>query len=179
MEVRELEIRGILEIRPNVFEDERGYFFESFNEKTFAKLGIQNQFVQDNQSYSKKGTIRGLHFQLPPYEQGKLISVVSGKALDAVVDIRKTSPTFGQILTVELSGDDRRFIYIPPGFAHGFSALEDCVFQYKCTKGYEKASESGIYPLDSDLNIDWKITNPMISGKDKELPAFSAFRSPF
>jgi dTDP-4-dehydrorhamnose 3,5-epimerase len=179
MQVRELEISGLLEIRPAVFRDNRGYFFESFNEEAFRAAGIESRFVQDNQSFSRSGVIRGLHFQNPPYEQGKLVRVITGHVLDVVVDIRKASPTYGQRVEVELHEEDPRFIYIPPGFAHGFSVLKDSVFHYKCTQGYQKSSESGIHPTDPDLNIDWRVSPALISEKDLELPPFSRLSSPF
>ncbi|HOY94650.1 MAG TPA: dTDP-4-dehydrorhamnose 3,5-epimerase [Catalimonadaceae bacterium] len=179
MEVSELALKGIIELRPRVFEDERGYFFESYNEKVFADHGIDVRFVQDNQSFSTTGVVRGLHFQAPPFAQGKLVRVISGRVLDVVVDIRKESPTYGQSLSVELTGTDQKMLYIPPGFAHGFSVLEDAVFQYKCSNLYHKASEMGIHPLDPDLNIFWGTGSPVVSAKDLELPAFQNFNSPF
>jgi dTDP-4-dehydrorhamnose 3,5-epimerase len=179
MEVRELALKGILELRPRVFSDERGYFFESFNEVTFKNLGIESQFVQDNQSFSKAGVVRGLHFQNPPYQQGKLVRVIQGRVLDIVVDIRTNSPTYGQSLSVELDALDMKMLYIAPGFAHGFSALEDCVFQYKCTENYHRESESGIHPFDPDLKINWGVSNPIVSEKDTQLPYFSNLVSRF
>lgn len=179
MEVRELALKGIIELRPRVFEDERGYFFESYNEDSFRKLGIDVRFVQDNQSFSFKGTVRGLHFQAPPYQQGKLVRVVKGQALDVVVDIRQSSPTYGELLYVPLSEDDHKMVYIPPGFAHGFSVQKDCIFQYKCTNLYHKISENGINPLDTHLKIDWKVDTPILSEKDLAFPGFLEFSSPF
>jgi dTDP-4-dehydrorhamnose 3,5-epimerase len=179
MEVRELALKGILELRPRVFKDERGYFFESYNEETFRNLGIDARFVQDNQSFSIAGAVRGLHFQAPPYQQGKLVRVILGKALDIVVDIRKNSSTYGQAVYVELSAEDHKLVYIPPGFAHGFSVQEDCVFQYKCTNLYNKNSEMGINPLDPTLQIDWQVSNPVVSEKDLALPSFQQLNSPF
>lgn len=179
MEVSELALKGIIELRPRVFEDERGYFFESYNEKAFTDHGIDVQFVQDNQSFSVAGVVRGLHFQAPPFAQGKLVRVISGRVLDVVVDIRKDSPTYGHSLSVELTGSEQKMLYIPPGFAHGFSVLEDAIFQYKCSNLYHKASEMGIHPLDSDLGIAWNVTTPVVSEKDLELPSFQNFNSPF
>lgn len=179
MEVNPLALNGLLEIRPAIFRDERGYFFEAFNIKSFREAGITAEFVQDNQSFSRKGTIRGLHFQNPPNAQGKLVWVASGKVLDVVVDLRKNSPDFGKQFSIELDSQNFKALYIPPGFAHGFSALEDSIFQYKCTSVYHKDSEGGINPLDSTLKIDWQVTEQVISGKDLALPFFSELSTPF
>jgi dTDP-4-dehydrorhamnose 3,5-epimerase len=179
MEVKALALKGILEIRPAVFRDERGYFFEAFNIKSFRDAGITAEFVQDNQSFSRKGTIRGLHFQNPPHAQGKLIWVSSGKVLDVIVDLRKNSPDFGKYIRVELDSKDFKILYIPPGFAHGFAALEDSIFQYKCTALYHKNSESGINPKDPSLAIDWLVNDPIISEKDLNLPFFADLNTPF
>jgi dTDP-4-dehydrorhamnose 3,5-epimerase len=179
MEVRELALKGIIELRPRVFEDERGYFFESYNEKAFTDHGIDVRFVQDNQSFSVAGVVRGLHFQAPPFAQGKLVRVISGRVLDVVVDIRKESTTYGHSLSIELYGSEHKMLYIPPGFAHGFSVLEDTVFQYKCSNLYHKPSEMGIHPLDPQLGILWGTHSPVVSAKDLELPAFQNFNSPF
>lgn len=179
MKVEELALPGLLEIIPRIFSDERGYFFESYNEERFVKQGILHRFVQDNQSFSKKGVIRGLHFQHPPFDQGKLVRVISGRVLDVAVDIRKNSPTFGQYLMLELSAEKQNMLFIPSGFAHGFSALEDSIFHYKCTQLYNQNAESGINPLDATLGIDWQIPHPIISQKDLELPAFSELNSVF
>jgi dTDP-4-dehydrorhamnose 3,5-epimerase len=173
MEVKALSLTGLLEIRPTVYRDKRGYFFESFNSETFRNAGIGVNFVQDNQSFSVKGTVRGLHYQAEPHAQGKLIWVASGRVLDVMVDIRKDSPDFGKYLCIELDSRDFRMLYIPPGFAHGFSALEDSIFQYKCTSLYHKESERGINPLDSTLSIDWRVENPIISDKDSILADFN------
>jgi len=177
MEVKALSLNGLLEIRPAVYRDERGYFFEYYNADSFRNAGIASDFVQDNQSFSKKGTIRGLHFQVEPHAQGKLVWVTSGRVLDVLVDIRLDSPTFGKFTQVELDSRDFKMLFIPPGFAHGFSALEDSVFQYKCTTFYHKASEGGIHPLDSELAIDWQVENPLISEKDLNLPAFNQLKN--
>ena len=179
MEVKALSLNGLLEIRPSVFRDNRGYFFESFNEATFRNAGVEAGFVQDNQSFSLKGTIRGLHFQAPPHAQGKLVWVASGKVLDVMVDLRKDSPDFRKYLQVELDSRDFRMLYIPPGFAHGFSALEDSVFQYKCTAVYHKSAEGGVNPLDAGLGIDWQVKEPIISEKDLALPGIHDIQSPF
>lgn len=179
MEVRELALPGLLELRPRIFEDERGYFFESYNQDLFNKLGINVNFVQDNQSFSRQGVVRGLHFQSPPYEQGKLVRVVKGTVLDVAVDIRKGSPTYGMHLAMELSDTKQNMLYIPPGFAHGFSAITDCIFHYKCTNVYYQKAESGINPFDSDLAIDWKVLNPIVSVKDQILANMTDFQTPF
>lgn len=176
MKVLPTPIEGVLLIEPRVFSDNRGSFFETFNEKILVEAGITLPFVQDNQSISKKNVIRGLHFQVPPYEQGKLVRVVKGSVLDVALDLRKGSKTFGRHYSVELSADNKLALWIPPGFAHGFSVLEeDTVFQYKVTNYYHPASESGILFNDQELNIDWKVSNPIVSEKDKVLPGFREY----
>lgn len=172
MQIRKTSIADLVEILPRVFGDDRGMFFESYNEEIFSKLGLPVNFVQDNQSFSKKGVVRGLHFQNAPFAQGKLVRVISGRVLDVAVDIRPDSPTFGKHEVFELSGEQNNIAYIPEGFAHGFVALEDSIFSYKCTNLYNKASESGILWNDPDLNIDWGITDPIVSEKDLILPTF-------
>jgi dTDP-4-dehydrorhamnose 3,5-epimerase len=160
---------------PKVFADSRGYFFESFNQNTFADAGIESVFVQDNESKSNKGVVRGLHYQHAPFAQAKLVRVVRGKVLDVVLDIRKGSPTFGKVYSIELSAENKLQLYIPRGFAHGFSVLEDeTIFQYKCDNFYSKESEGGIRYNDPSLNIDWKIdeAEAVVSDKDKVLPLF-------
>lgn len=179
MEVRELALPGLLEIRPKVYSDERGYFFESYNEEVFHRIGINVKFVQDNQSFSKKGVVRGLHFQSPPSDQGKLVRVVSGRVLDVALDIRRESPTYGSFFSIELSDKEQNMLYIPPGFAHGFSALTDCIFHYKCTNVYNHLAENGINPLDSEIGIDWQVVAPVVSAKDQILQPFSKLKSPF
>lgn len=174
MQVRTTSIEGLVEIFPRVFEDERGAFFESFNEDSFKKAGLPTNFVQDNQSFSKKGVLRGLHFQKAPFAQGKLVRVISGRVLDVAVDIRPDSPTFGKYEVFELDGKQNNFAYIPEGFAHGFLTLEDAIFSYKCTNLYDKASESGIIWNDADLAIEWSVENPLVSEKDIILPTFKA-----
>ena len=169
MQVRETSIEGLIELIPRVFEDERGHFFESYNKPLFVSLGLPMEFVQDNQSFSVKGVLRGLHMQHAPFAQGKLVRVMSGQVLDVAVDLRLNSPTFGQYETFLLDAKLANMAYIPEGFAHGFVALEDSVFSYKCTNVYNKASESGIIWNDPDLNIDWGIENPIVSEKDQEL----------
>lgn len=174
MEVRPLPLPGLLELVPRKFEDERGYFFESYNQTLFEQLGISDRFVQDNQSFSLCGVVRGLHFQKPPFAQAKLVRVVTGKALDVVVDIRKNSPTYGQVASVELTEDQNNMLYVPAGFAHGFAALTDCVFQYKCSNVYHKESEDGIRFDDPTFRIDWMVNQPNVSAKDLQLGFFNA-----
>jgi dTDP-4-dehydrorhamnose 3,5-epimerase len=169
-------IEGLLVIEPKVFSDERGHFFEPFNEKEMRRQGIESTFVQDNESLSHKGVLRGLHFQKHPYEQGKLVRVVRGSVSDVVVDIRPQSKTFGKHFQIELSSENHLMLWIPPGFAHGFLTLEDhTIFLYKVTAYYQPNAESGIIYNDPQLNIDWKISNPLVSPKDRILPSFSEF----
>ncbi len=170
MEFRKTRIEGLVEIFPKIFNDSRGYFFESYKKELFAANGIPFDFVQDNQSFSTAGVLRGLHFQNEPYAQGKLVRVISGKVIDIAVDLRPDSPTFGQYESFVLDSIRQNMVYVPEGFAHGFATLEDAVFSYKCTNPYHKASESGIIWNDPDLNIDWGIQNPNVSEKDLELP---------
>ena len=180
MQIKKLSIEGLLLIEPAVFYDERGYFLESYNETRFVNAGITERFVQDNHSVSAKGVLRGLHYQRPPYEQGKLVRVVSGAAVDIAVDIRKASSSYGKYVSVTLTEENRHMLWIPPGFAHGFLALEDnTVFLYKCTKVYHKASEYGIIWNDSDLGIDWNWNEPVVSEKDRELGMFRDLISEF
>lgn len=171
MQITETPIGGLLIIQPEVYEDERGYFFESYNYNLFKRYGLPTEFLQDNQSLSQKNVVRGLHFQNPPYAQGKLVSVIRGSVLDVVVDLRKNSLTFGKYYTVELSDKNKSILWIPPGFAHGFKALEDnTLFFYKCTALYNKESESGIRWDDPSIGINWQVKQPIISPKDLELP---------
>lgn len=175
-------ISGLLVFEPKVIEDSRGYFFESFNLKTFQAEGIDINFVQDNQSSSNYGVIRGLHYQLDPYAQVKLIRVLSGSILDVAVDIRKGSPTFGKSFSIELSAENKKQLFIPAGFAHGFSVLSELAeVLYKCSSFYNKESEAGILYNDPSLNIDWKTTagKEIISEKDKGLPLFAECRNNF
>lgn len=172
MQIRKTSIEGLVEIFPRVFEDERGCFFESYNEEAFRNAGLPTNFVQDNQSFSVKGVLRGLHFQKAPFAQGKLVRVISGRVLDVAVDIRPDSPTFGKYEIFDLTASQNNMAYVPEGFAHGFVALEDSIFSYKCTNLYSKVSESGIIWNDPDLNIDWGITDPIVSEKDLVLPKF-------
>lgn len=180
MEIIKTPLDGLLIIKPDVFEDERGYFFESYNHGTFLKEGLEITFLQDNESKSKKGVLRGLHFQAPPFAQGKLVRVMRGSVLDVAVDIRKNSPTYGKWESIVLSGQNKWMYWIPPGFAHGFVTLEDdTIFFYKCTNVYNKSSEGSILWNDTDLNIRWDVSDPLISDKDKVAPAFREFISPF
>lgn len=180
MKVISTPIEDLLLLEVPVFKDERGFFLESYNGKNFENAGITETFVQDNLSNSKKGVLRGLHFQAPPFAQGKLVRVLRGAVLDVVVDIRASKPTYGQHFKVLLSEDNFLALYIPPGFAHGFVALEEnTLFQYKCTNYYHKGSEMGLLWDDPDLAIDWEISRPLLSDKDKVYPAFKDFISVF
>jgi len=169
MEIEKLSIPELILIKPQVFADERGYFFESFNEEKFAqKSGVGVKFVQDNESLSNCGVLRGLHFQNPPYAQGKLVRVIRGSVQDVAVDIRRNSPTFGQHFSVILSGENKYQLYIPEGFAHGFLVLEDhTIFSYKCTNFYHRESERSLKWNDPDLHIAWGINAPVLSEKDR------------
>jgi dTDP-4-dehydrorhamnose 3,5-epimerase len=182
MKITETGIEGLLIIEPRVFNDGRGYFYESYNKKTFAASGISVDFVQDNQSFSHKGAVRGLHCQANPFAQGKLVRVINGRVLDVAVDIRKGSPTYGKHVSIELSGDNKLLFWIPAGFLHGFATLEDnTIFTYKVNNYYDKASEIGIKWNDPTLDIDWGVApgDVLLSPKDEILPAFNSFVSPF
>ena len=173
MKVSKTEIDGVFIIEPVVFEDERGYFFESYNKEYLKAQGIDYDFIQDNQSKSRYGTIRGIHFQKGEYAQAKLVRVLEGTVLDVAVDLRRGSPTFGRHVAVELSAENRRQLMIPRGFGHGFSVLsETAVFAYKCDNVYNKASEGGLRYDDPALGIDWKIdpSKAILSEKDKVNP---------
>ena len=176
MRILKTDIEGVLIIEPRLFEDERGYFFEAFSERKFAELtGIKTRFVQDNESRSSVGVIRGLHFQLPPHAQSKLVRVVRGAILDVAVDIRRDSPTFGRYVAVELSEHNHRQLFIPRGFAHGFSVLEgDAIVEYKCDNYYAPEAEGAIRWNDATLAIDWKVADSevVVSAKDKGNPLF-------
>lgn len=176
MEIRYFDIKGIFELIPDVFHDERGSFFESYNQDKFLEKGFELSFVQDNQSFSKKHVLRGLHFQREPYGQGKLIRVIGGKALDVAVDIRPGSPTFGKHVSCMLDGAKNNMLFIPEGLAHGFITLEDTILLYKCTRTYRKGDDAGIVWNDPELAIDWGIKNPILSEKDKHLPGFKTYR---
>jgi dTDP-4-dehydrorhamnose 3,5-epimerase len=175
MKVIKTELEGLFIIEPKVFEDDRGYFYESFNEKRFAEEGLNIKFVQDNQSKSSYGVIRGLHYQVEPYAQTKLIRVLQGKIMDIAVDIRKDSPTFGKWAKFELSEINKKQLFVSKGFAHGFSVISDvAVIMYKCDNFYIPAAERGIIYNDKALDIDWELPPDVItvSGKDKSLPEF-------
>lgn len=181
MKITETNIPGVLVIEPDVFGDERGYFFESFSARKFEALtGLKVDFVQDNESLSSYGIVRGLHFQKPPYAQSKLVRVVKGRVRDVAVDLREGSPTFGQHFSMELSGDNHLQVFIPKGFAHGFSVLEDdTVFQYKCDEYYNPESEGALAWDDPDLAIDWGIpmSDVKLSEKDRHHPALKDIHS--
>ncbi len=182
MPFQKTAIPGLLVFEPNVFEDSRGYFFESYNEAVFRKEGVDIRWVQDNQSSSTYGVIRGLHYQLPPFEQSKLVRVLKGKILDVVVDIRKGSPTYGKFFAQKSSSKNKKQLFIPAGFAHGFSVLsERAEVLYKCDQAYNRESEAGIIYNDSELNIDWQIPieKAIVSEKDKNLPALAKCNNNF
>ena len=180
MEIIKTPIEGLLVIKPKIFGDDRGHFFESWSKDSFVKNGLDLDFVQDNQSLSSKGVLRGLHFQNPPYAQGKLVRVIKGSVLDVAVDIRKDSPTYGQHFSIQLTEKNKTIFWIPPGFAHGFVTLEDdTIFTYKCTGVYNKESEGALLWSDKDLNIDWGVENPLVSEKDLVAGNFSNFESNF
>ena len=180
MEIIKTPLEGLLVIKPKIFGDDRGYFFESWSKQSFAKIGLTLDFVQDNQSLSGKGVLRGLHFQNPPYAQGKLVRVIKGAVLDVAVDIRKDSPTYGQHFSVELSEENKTLVWIPPGFAHGFATLKDnTIFTYKCTEVYNKESEGALLWNDKDLNINWKVNDPLVSENDLVAGNFKNFASKF
>jgi len=182
MNISTTKIEGLKIIEPRIFPDDRGYFYESYSEKKYLEAGIDATFVQDNQSFSQKGALRGLHGQADPFAQGKLVRVLQGRVLDVAVDIRKNSSTFGQYVTIELSGENHKQFWVPPGFLHGFVTLEDdTIFTYKVTNYYDKASEIGVLWNDPTLNIDWEtdLSNVLLSPKDTILPAFADFKSPF
>jgi dTDP-4-dehydrorhamnose 3,5-epimerase len=174
------DIEDVMLFEPQVFPDDRGFFFESFNSERYGEAGLNLDFVQDNVSKSKKGTIRGLHYQIGDFAQGKLCQVVAGTVLDVAVDIRWGSPTFGKYVEAELSEDNHHQLWIPPGFAHGFSVLSDeAIFLYKCTNLYNKESERSIIYNDPDLGIDWKVEDPNVSEKDKQAIKFTEIEKDF
>ena len=181
MKIKTTSIKGVYLIKPTKFKDKRGKFFESFNEQIFKKkIDSKVNFVQDNQSLSYKGVLRGLHFQNPPYAQAKLVSVVKGSVLDVVVDLRKESKTFGKYISEELNEYNNHQLYIPKGMAHGFLTLEDnTIFTYKCSGFYNKESEDSILWNDKSLNIKWPNFNPILSEKDGNAKKFTSFVSPF
>lgn len=182
MNIIKTEIEGIVIIEPRVFRDARGYFFESYSKREFDENVCQVDFVQDNESCSTRGVVRGLHFQRPPYAQKKLLRCVRGAVLDVAVDIRKGSPTYGRHVAVELSEDNKRELFIPEGFAHGFAVLSDVtVFHYKCSEFYHPEADAGISVLDESLGIDWPfdLSQAILSEKDLKQPKLSSFDSPF
>lgn len=180
MEFVQTGINDLVVIKPRVFEDARGYFFESYSEVAFKQAGVDANFVQDNQSLSQKGVLRGLHFQKPPHAQGKLVRVITGAVYDVAVDIRKNSSTYGKWFGVELTEENKTMMYVPPGFAHGFLTLRDnTIFSYKCTNFYNKASEDCILWNDPDLAINWNVDNPLLSPKDLDGKLFKNYVSDF
>lgn len=182
IDVIDTEIDGVKIIEPKIFGDSRGYFYESYSQRDFEKKVAKVTFIQDNQSFSHYGVLRGLHFQIPPYSQSKLVRVIQGKVLDVAVDIRKGSPTFGKHVTCELSGENHRQFFIPKGFAHGFVVLSDiALFQYKCDEFYHPEAEGAIAWNDPDLAIEWpvKVADIELSEKDKHHPLFKEFVTPF
>lgn len=182
MEIIKTKLDGVVIIEPKIFRDSRGYFFESFSQREFEEKVCKVNFVQDNESMSSYGVMRGLHFQRPPFTQAKLVRCVRGAVLDVAVDIRKDSPTYGQHVAVELTEDNHCQMFIPHGFAHGFSVLsETAVFQYKCDQFYHPESDAGISILDKSLGIDWRIPTDkaILSDKDTRHPLFKDFVTPF
>ena len=184
MNIVHTDIEGCFILEPRIFNDGRGYFYESFSQRVFEQAGINVNFVQDNQSFSQKGTLRGLHAQANPFAQGKLVRVIQGRVVDVAVDIRKDSDTYGQHFAVELSGENHKQLWVPPGFLHGFLTLEnDTIFCYKVTNYYDKDSEIGVMWNDPTLNIDWTAyldaSEFLLSDKDLVLSDFSSLQSPF
>ncbi|MBL4754739.1 MAG: dTDP-4-dehydrorhamnose 3,5-epimerase [Flavobacteriales bacterium] len=180
MKIHTTPIKGLLVIKPRVFEDERGYFFESYRKDALSEHGYTELFVQDNESKSEKSVLRGLHFQKPPHAQAKLVRVVKGSILDIAVDIRQSSETYGRHFSITLDEKDKRMLLIPVGFAHGFVTLEDeTIVNYKCTNVYTKEAEQTLIWNDEQIGIDWGFDNPIISEKDLEGEPFATFKSPF
>lgn len=180
MEIIKTTIEGLLILKPKVFQDDRGYFFETYSKEKLKSFGLDYNFVQDNESMSLKGVLRGLHFQKPPFAQVKLIRVIKGGVLDIVVDLRKNSSTYGESFAIELNEDNKLQFLIPKGFAHGFLTLEDnTIFSYKVDTPYNPQSEGSILWNDADLNINWAIDNPILSAKDINSESFANFNSPF
>lgn len=182
MEIIKTDIEGLIIIKPQIFKDSRGYFFESFSQREFNEKVTPIQFVQDNESYSSYGVMRGLHFQKPPYSQSKLVRCVKGSVLDVAIDIRKGSPTYGKHVAVELSAENHLQFFIPKGFAHGYAVLsKEAIFQYKCDEFYTPQSEGGIQLMDESLGINWPISadDAILSDKDKKYPKLSEIISDF
>ena len=180
MKVTKTEIPGLLVVQPDVFADSRGFFFESYNKKKYEEAGISNDFVQDNISKSRKGTVRGLHYQVGDKAQGKLCQVIEGEVLDVAVDIRFNSPTFGRYFSLNLNSETKSQLWIPAGFAHGFSVLSnEAIFSYKCTNYYSKEAERSILYNDPDLCVDWRIENAIVSAKDLNAKRFKEIEKDF
>lgn len=180
MEIRKTRIDDLFVVEPDVYGDARGCFLEGYNRKRYVEMGIASEFVQDNCSFSCRGTVRGLHYQVGEYAQGKLVTVLHGRVLDVAVDIRCGSPTFGEYVAVELTDENHLQFWLPPGFAHGFSVLsETAAFSYKCTAYYHKDSERSIRFDDPDLNIAWNVANPIVSTKDIEASSFRSMAKDF
>jgi dTDP-4-dehydrorhamnose 3,5-epimerase len=180
MTIENCYIEGVKIIKPNIFGDERGYFYEVYNKKVMKDAGVNDDFVQYNQSMSSKNVLRGLHFQKPPYAQAKLVRVISGAVIDVIVDIRKNSPTYGKHFSIELSEENKLLFYIPVGMAHGFLTLKDnTIFTYFVSDYFNKQSEGSLFWNDTDLGIDWPCKNPIISEKDKVENLIKNFNSPF
>jgi len=180
LKVIKTEIAGLLVLEPDVFNDDRGFFLESYSKQRYEKFGIPDDFVQDNISKSKRGTVRGLHYQVGDKAQGKLCQVIEGEVLDVAVDIRFGSPTFGKYYAQVLNSQKKNQLWIPTGFAHGFSVLSDeAIFAYKCSNYYSKAHERAILFNDIDLNIDWKVGNPIVSEKDLKAVQFKSIQKDF
>ncbi len=181
MNLIDTPLKDCFVIEPTVFEDDRGFFYESFNQKKFEEVtGITRPFVQDNIAESEYGVVRGLHMQRPPYAQAKLVTCLQGKVLDVVVDVRKDSETFGQYFSIELTAENKKQLYVPRGFLHGYSVLyKTALFAYKCDNFYDKASEDGVNPLDEDLNIDWSLKSKdfLLSEKDKLAKGFKELKA--
>lgn len=180
MNVFETNLNDALLIQPRIFGDQRGFFFETYQKDRYKKEGMDFHFVQDNLSRSSRGTLRGLHFQVPPYAQGKLVYVLEGEVLDVIVDLRKKSSSFGHSFQVELSAENKKQLWVPPGFAHGFLVLSDsALFAYKCTHYYHQEAEGGILWSDPFLKIKWPIDSPLLSERDRNLPTWENLKSPF
>lgn len=182
MKIISTDFEGLFIIEPTVFEDRRGFFMESYNKQAFIDFGLNNEFVQDNQSRSSYGVLRGLHYQSPPYSQAKLVRVLKGRIIDVVVDIRRSSSTFGKSFSIELTEDNKKQLFVPKGFAHGFSVISDIAeILYKCDAFYNKESEGGLMYSDPFFNINWGIPDKdiILSDKDKQYLPFSEFKSPF
>ena len=175
-----MPIEGVLLVKPQIFGDARGWFYETYNEERYRQAGITETFVQDNQSFSQKNVVRGLHFQKPPHTQAKLVSVIQGAVLDVAVDLRAGSPTYGKYVSALLTGENHHQLFVPKGFAHGFSVLADhTIFAYKCSNLYNKASEGSIIYNDPDINVEWGVEHPILSEKDTTGPTLKEFVTPF